>query len=287
MRRPLEIEKEKQTMASIVQLTGAFEGIASANIARIKNQVESSEAFFKELWPIYTRLRVSKKFHHGRVSLKPLIDKELVIIVTAEGSLSGDIDMRLIDLMLKNHNPAHQDIIAIGHHGASLLRQRKVAIRSVFELPEHSESLNIEAILSEVQAYTSTRVYYQAYVSLMNQVIKDITLSAAVEEMGESSVEPQDKGAYISDTNYIFEPSVAEVISHMELSMLGVALSEVVLESRLAQQASRFRAMTTARSRAKDAQQELIRQYNHAGRALKDERTREIINSLRKRTIQI
>jgi len=66
MRRPQEIDKERIAMSSIVQLTGAFEGIASgAHIARIKNQVQQSELFFRELWATYTALRVGKEFHSG------------------------------------------------------------------------------------------------------------------------------------------------------------------------------------------------------------------------------
>lgn len=287
MRQPREISIEKQTMNSIVQLTSAFEGIASAHIARIKDEVERSEEFFAELWPIYTSLRVSKEFRHGRIEKKPVTNKELIIIVTSEGSLSGDIDIRLIERMLKKYDATKQDIVAIGHHGSTLLRQRKIEYKKSVRLPEKNDSLEIEPILELVQQYTSTRVYYQAYLSLMNQEIKNISLSAAVQERGQQAEKLEDEAAYISDSNYIFEPSVGVVIDHMERSMLGVALNEVILESRLAQQASRFRAMSAAHIKAKESQQDLVWQFNHANRAIKDERTREIVNTLRKRSVTI
>ena len=280
MRRPQEIGKERQAMTSIVQLTGAFEGIASAHIARIKTQVERSQQFFDELWPVYTRLRVGKEFRHGRTEATAPIDKELLIIITAEGSLSGDIDMRLVERLVKVYTPRTHDIVVIGHHGATLLQQREIKPKEVFRLPAQDEELATAAILAYVQQYKMTMVYYQAYLSLMKQEIKNISLSAVVQERGETT-ERTDENAYISDLNYIFEPTVREVVGYMERSMLGVALNEVVLESKLAQQASRFRAMSAARTRAKEAEQDLVQQFNHAGRALKDERTREIVNTLR------
>lgn len=290
MRRPQEIDTDVQTMNSIVQLTGAFEGIASAHIARIKDQVKQSELYFADLWQVYIKLRVGKEFHLSHVSRDSVVKKDLIIVITAEGSLSGDIDKRVIDTMLESYAHAKQDIVVIGHHGATLLHQRKIKVLDSIRLPSQdgtgASDKGIERVLAYVQQYQSTVVYYQAYVSLMRQEIKNISLSAAIQERGDE-ISEKETDAYISDKNYIFEPSVAEVITHMERSMLGVALNEAMIESKLAQQASRFRAMSAARIKAKESQSDLVRQYNYAGRALKDERTREIINSLRRGRVSI
>jgi len=122
--------------------------------------------------------------------------------------------------------------------------------------------------------------------------VKRIALSAAAQERGESLENAGELDDLITDVNFIFEPSIPAVVDYMERSMLGVALSEVILESKLAQQASRFRAMSAARSRAKESEEDLRLQFNHAGRAIKDERTQEIVSSvlrskLRKRRLLI
>lgn len=281
MRRPQEIEKERIAMSSIVQLTGAFEGIASAHIARIKTQVQQSEVFFKELWATYTALRVGKEFHSGRAQKGVEINKDLIIIITAEGSLSGDIDQRLIEAMLEVYHKDKHDLIVVGHHGSVLLDQRKITPKQAYRLPEQGqEGEDIEKIVQEVQRYRGTTVFYQAYLSLMNQEIKQIALSAAVQERGESLEESGALDEFITDVNFIFEPSVQAVVDYMERSMLGVALSEVMLESKLAQQASRFRAMSAARSKAKDSESDLVLQFNHADRSIKDERTKEIVSTV-------
>jgi ATP synthase F1 gamma subunit len=281
MRRPQEIDKERLAMTSIVQLTGAFEGIASAHIARIKTQVQQSELFFKELWATYTALRVGKEFHSGHTQKGIEINKDLIIIITAEGSLSGDIDQRLIEKMLQVYHKETHDLIVVGRHGSVLLDQRRITPKQSYRLPEQGqEGEDVTKIVQEVQRYKSATVFYQAYLSLMNQDIKSIALSAAVQERGEELEQTGELEELITDVNYIFEPSIPAVVDYMERSMLGVALSEVILESKLAQQASRFRAMSTARSRARDSESELTMQFNHAGRAIKDERTKEIVSSV-------
>ena len=89
-------------MATLVELTSVFEGIASMRIAQVKNQVLQATKFFNDLWAIYSQLRVDSLFRFGRSqSDSGVIDKELFIVITAEGGFSGDIDQKVIALMLK------------------------------------------------------------------------------------------------------------------------------------------------------------------------------------------
>ncbi len=107
MKRPNELAKEEASMGVLVELTSAFEGIASMRIAQIKNQVLQSTKFFNELWSIYRQLRVDSLFAFGRdekISQDNLIQKELFIIITAEGGFSGDIDQKLLKMMLKRYS---------------------------------------------------------------------------------------------------------------------------------------------------------------------------------------
>jgi ATP synthase F1 gamma subunit len=279
MRQLSEISANRDSVATIVSLTGAFEGIASMRIAQIKDQVQQSGEFFAELWRIYNQIRVDELFHFGRRQLvEQVINKELMILITAEGGFSGDIDERLISEALTHYKPEHNDIIVIGHHGLVLLQQRGVRPKRSFELPKRDRNITAAPLIDEVQRYESTIVYFQSYQSLANQDIKTIKLATAVAERGKA-VEAGEE--VISESNYIFEPSTFAVVDHLERSMMQITLSEVILESKLAQYASRFKAMSVANERADESLHELTRQYMRAKRHLKDERLKEIINGLR------
>lgn len=273
-----DIQKDKQAMDSVALLTSAFEGIASMHVARIKTKVERSEAFFAELWQLYSQLIIDDDYRANHA--KPANpDKQLIVIVTSEGSLSGDIDHRLIETVMKQYDADKQVISVIGHHGASLLQQRSVAYSSVYRMPERDDEFQVEELLREVQQYASCVVYYQAYQSLMVQNIKQIELNKEVQQKGSRQQGNSDN--YISQANYIFEPTVSDVVVHLERSMKGIAINEVILSSQLAQQASRFRAMSAARSRARRAANELGAKLNYTRRVVKDERSREIVSGLR------
>lgn len=279
-KRPAEIEKDVNAMATLAELTSVFQGIASMRIAQIKNQVLQATQFFDELWHIYSQLRVSAIFGFGRQNQEvEVIDKELFIIITAEGGFSGDIDLKLVQFMLKDYDKEKHEIIVIGHHGAIQLAQRGISYKKYFKLPNKDQNINVAPIIREVQQYRSTVVYYQEYVSLMVQDVKRIELGSAVQKKGQQADESEE---IISEANYIFEPSTYDVVDHLESSMMHIAMSQLILNSKLAQYASRFRAMSASNQRAVEAKGDLTLDYNRAKRAIKDERLKEIINGMKK-----
>lgn len=279
MKLPAEYAREEMSMATLVELTRVFEGIASMRIGQIKNQVLQSTKFFDDLWAIYTQLRVDNLFSFGRAKNSDVIEKELCIIITAEGGFSGDIDQKLVQLLLSTYDPEKHDIIVIGHHGAIQLAQRGVSYKKYFKLPSKDQNINVTPIIRQVQQYRSTKVYYQEYVSLMVQDVKRIELSSAVKQIGDDA---ENSAETISEANYIFEPSTFTVAAHLERSMMQIAISQLILESKLAQYASRFRAMTASHTRAEESKDELHLAFNRARRGVKDERLKEIINGMKK-----
>lgn len=284
MRRLQEIGAEEESMKTIAELTNVFEGLASMRIGQIKSQVLKAQDFFHELWHIYRQLRVDESFRFGRdIDQKKLIDKELFIGITAEGSFSGDIDEKLIRWMLTKYDPAKHDIIIVGHHGVIQLTQLGIKFKKYFKLPQSDVNINASPLIKEIQKYRGCYVYYQTYVSLMIQDVKRINLSAAVQEQGKSAGKSDE---IISEKNYIFEPSTFAVASHLEQSMLTSMLGQVIFESKLAQYASRFRAMSSAHKKADESVEDLHLSYNRAKRSIKDERLKEIMNGMRKARVR-
>lgn len=279
MKQLSEVAAEQDAMQSVVGLTNVFEGLASMRIAQIKDQVLSSQQFFNELWNIYSQIRVTKHFGYGRDKSVSVSNKELVIAITAEGGFSGDIDQKLINWMLKSYNPDKQDLIIIGHHGALQLTQAGVPFKRYFKLPPHDNNINVLPLISQVKQYQTTTVFYQTYVTLMVQDIKKIELRGAIEE---ASKHTSDLNTVISEETYIFEPSTESVVSHMENTMMEITLTQTILDSKLAQYASRFRSMRSANDKASEIMQDLKWQYNRTKRYISDERLKEVVNSLDK-----
>ncbi|HEX7259958.1 MAG TPA: F0F1 ATP synthase subunit gamma [Candidatus Saccharimonadia bacterium] len=275
MRRPIVIQQDLERIGTIQDLTSIFEVIASIHISQIKDRVVSSTKFFNELWGVYSQLRSGEDDQmlsiqrNGRTAL---------VVITSDGGLIGDIDERLVREMQKHDVGDKTDVYAIGAHGAQLLSQRGVKIAKVFMAPNIEKGESVHELAKVFGAYERVTVYYQTYLSLMRQETATIDLFSVVQHLGKGSVDEKD---LITSHTYILEPSPKEIISYMEAVMVEIALGQVVLESKLAQYASRFNAMYAAKSKAKEMRDDLALMLHRAKRASGDERIKEILSGMK------
>lgn len=269
-----DIEKSYKQISLIEDISGIFEGIASIRIRQIKNHVVTSKNFFDQLWQIYHQLRVGT----GATVNRPKIKKSVIIVITSAGGLSGEIDNKIIEQVSSRYNAAKMDIIVFGEHGAVLLAERKIRPIKVFTLPNIHKNFDISPVIRMIEKYSKATVYYQTFVSLAVQKVGMIDLILQVGDSKTGS-DKLSTSQLISEADYEFEPSISEVTSYMESVMLGIALQQMLLESRLAQFASRFSAMVLANNRAKQVKHDTKLKLMAAKRAKRDEASRQVMPS--------
>ncbi|MBH1979976.1 F0F1 ATP synthase subunit gamma [Candidatus Saccharibacteria bacterium] len=281
MRRPLEIKAEEASVRSVVSLTSALESLSSMQIAKTKNKVLISNQFFDEVWNIYKQIRVDVLFNFGRMIDEKPIDKELLILITAKGGLSGDIDQRLIRKVIEHYDENTHDVLVIGHHGSLKLKQSHIDYKYYFELPE-KDYINVDPLMDIIKKYEKSRIFYQNYVSLSQQEVKDVDLSEVVSSKGRVADLDAIGNDMVSEKNYIFEPSSYAVAAYLEQSILRLTISQFIYDSRLAQVASRFKAMSAAKERSIENASKLHLEYNRAKRNQVDTRLKESLAGLKK-----
>lgn len=281
MRRPLEIKAEESSIRSVVSLTSALESLSSMQIAKTKNKVLISNQFFDEVWNIYKQIRVDVLFNFGRAPDEKPIDKELLILITAKGGLSGDIDQRLIRKVIEYYDETKHDVLVVGHHGALKLKQQNIFYTYYFDLPE-KDYINVDPLMDIIRKYDKSRIFYQDYISLSQQEIKDVDLSEVVSSRGHVADLGMVSDDVVSEKTYIFEPGSYAVAAYLENSILRLTISQFIYDSRLAQVASRFKAMSAAKERSVETATELHTEYNRAKRNQVDTRLKESLAGLKK-----
>lgn len=281
MRQPLEIKTEETAVRAVVSLTSALESLSSMQIAKTKNKVLISNQFFDEVWSIYKQIRVDVLFNFGRAVDEKPINKELLILITAKGGLSGDIDQRLVRKFLERYEPTLNDVLVIGRHGSLKLKQAHVEYQYYFDLPE-TDYINVDPLMDIVRKYEKSRIFYQHYESLSQQEIKEVDLSEVVSSKGRVADMSTVSENLITERTYIFEPSSYKVAAYLENSILRLTISQFIYDSRLAQVASRFKAMSAAKERSIENANSLHMEYNRSKRNLVDTRLKESMAGLKK-----
>ena len=278
MKRAIVIQQDLNQIHTVEDLTTVFESIASIKIAKIRNRVVVGKEFFAELWQTYRSLRVDPKERLShRSELKN--SRTALLVVTTEGRLSGEVGNKVIDEVITAYQGMQDaDIIVLGAYGESRLLQHGVPVKQKSHVPDGEADFDAVEVVSVIEPYEHVRMCYQTYESLRIQRVAKIELVTAMNNLSEAADSDTEPNEVVSSHEFIFEPNINEIADYLESLMIDVTISQVLMESRLAQFAGRFNAMNAAKHRAKDMRTEYDRLYHRAKRAEGDERLKEIIN---------
>ncbi|HEX5797515.1 MAG TPA: F0F1 ATP synthase subunit gamma [Candidatus Saccharimonadales bacterium] len=280
MRRANAIKKDAEQIGTVKDLTGVFESVASTQVAKVKNKVALSKEFFQLLWTRYSSIRIDPGSRITERDESQEKNRKAFVIISAESGLSGDIDLRLIESMLQDYDAKDTDIVVLGSHGANQLMQRGIPFIRYFQVPESDSYIDVSPVIETIVPYSSITVYYEEYVSLGVQDVKTIDLISRMRDMSEEVSPDED---IMTDKDTIFEPSLDEIANQMEATMMTLALSQTILESSLAQSASRFNAMAVAKQHASDLLSDYRLEFHRAKRADSDRRMREIMIGIKRK----
>lgn len=282
MRRASTIAKETEEITTVQDLTWVFESLASNQVAKVKNKVDLSNEFFQLLWKRYSSIRIDPSTQIINRDINSVESKRVFVIISAEAGLSGDIDQHLIETMRHDYNKDKDniDIIVLGSHGASQLTQRNIPFVRFFQVPESDRYVDVSPVIDAVLPYSQIIVYYEVYISLGVQEIRSIDLISSMRNMSEEADADVD---IMTVGNTIFEPSLNEIADQMEITMMTLALSQTILESSLAQAASRFNAMSLAKKHADDLLGLYMLEFHRAKRSESDRQLREVMISLKEK----
>ncbi len=283
MRRAISIKSELDEIATVQDLTEVFESIASMKISKIRDRVISSKEFFADLWGTYQQLRIDPKEQLVRNKKKKR--SHAFVAVTSEGKLSGGVTEQVVAEISNAIGQVGEkvDIVAIGSQGESLLAPMHGDMAGVFPLPDTDDDFTVDGVMDVLRKYEKITVFYQTYESLRVQKIANIELVSAIRELGsevKNDADTANSEDIVSSKTYTFEPSISEIADYLEVLMMEVALTQVLMEAKLAQYASRFNAMNAAKHRALDMHKDFNLMYHRAKRSEGDERLKETMKVL-------
>jgi len=283
MRRANIIEKDTMDISTVESLTSVFESIASTHVAKVKNKVDLSREFFQLLWKRYSSIQINPDLLvTNRNQGDGDESRKVFVIISAEAGLSGDIDRRLIETMLQDYDDKTTDIIVLGTHGANQLTQLGISFTHYFQVPETDRYIDVGPVVDAILPYSQVLVYYEEYISLGVQDIQIIDLISRMRDMSQNVNSDE---YTMTDQDTIFEPSLSDIAEQMEITMMTLALSQTILESSLAQAASRFSAMAVAKKRASDMLIDYRLEYYRSKRGESDHRLREVMVGLKKKRL--
>jgi len=275
------IKKRIVSVKNTRQITKAMKMVSAAKLRRAQESVVAARPYAGKLAQVLQSLAgcVEGDIH-------PLLEKReakklLLVVITSDRGLCGGFNGNLCkaaERFIKEKQGEFDEIslMTVGRKGYEALKNRHTVIKNfpnVLAKPNYQTAamLGNEVIEGFLAGeFDQVILLYNAFRTVMSQ---DITFQQLL------PVEPEMKTvADETPVEYIYEPSVAELLAEILPKNIEVQIFKAMLESVAAEHGARMTAMDSASKNANEMIGKLTLQYNRARQAAITTELMEIIS---------
>ena len=252
-----EIKNEIEQVKSLESLVEIYGEISSMRMKKIRASVLSNRDFlnlinniFQDTLVAYSR-KLSEMFVKGKIEKGKKITflshngKTVAVLISANTGFYGEVVMATFRKFLQETKNEDVEVTIIGRLGRNLFLQSRPKVPyTFFDFPDFGmDRLKMAEIIKHLVQYEEIRIYYGQYKSVVTQVPTESRISAGTVVSGEEVK---------LDVNYIFEPSIEEILMFFETEIFASLFDQAIRESQLAKFASRILAMDRAEQKIKE-----------------------------------
>ena len=262
-----EIKGRIAAVQSTLKITSAMKMVSSAKLHKVQGTAASFAEYESRLSAMVATLRsvakVSSPFTLSHTSKK----KAIIVALASDSSLCGGFNASAIKALneaekrLANEGYEQRTVVAIGEKMVAAATKAEYDMCRDFPTSIGDYTYAEVARLAEwlMEEYAAERVdrvevVYHHFHSMGRQSsVADQLLPMAVDSMA---------AAEATDIEYIFEPSVEELLASVVPYAVKTRLYEILLDNTTSEHAARTVAMQTASDNANDLLDELRLTYN-------------------------
>jgi F-type H+-transporting ATPase subunit gamma len=275
------IKKRIVSVKNTRQITKAMKMVSAAKLRRAQESVVAARPYAGKLAEVLQSLAGSVEG-----DLHPLLEKRdarklLLVVVTSDRGLCGGFNGNLCkagERFIKEKQGEFEQIslMTVGRKGYEALKNRHTIAKNfpnVLAKPSYQTAAMLahEVIDGYLAGeYDQVILLFNAFRTVMSQ---DITFQQLLPvEAGEKTLADE------TPVEYIYEPSVAELLAEILPKNIEVQIFKAMLESVAAEHGARMTAMDSASKNANEMIGKLTLQYNRARQAAITTELMEIIS---------
>ena len=273
-----DIQRRKNSISSISQITKAMELVSTVKLQKTKERAENSRPYFQYMYDTVTSM-LARSGSIDHPYLKPgTSKKKAVIVITSNRGLAGGYNSNVTKLVTDG-NWNREDILlyTVGRKGRETLEKRGYEVyrdySDVINAPLFSDAREIGKTVLE--DFTGDRVgeIYLAYTSFKNTVVHEPKLVKLLPiEFSDQELSKEE-----AKTPMNYEPSEEEALDIIIPKYLTSLLYGALVEAAASENGARMQAMDSATSNAEEMIEKLSLQYNRARQGSITQELTEII----------
>jgi F-type H+-transporting ATPase subunit gamma len=246
----IDLRRRIRAVKSTQQITKAMKMIAASRLRRAQERVVSARPFAQRMLKVLNGLvsRVDQDMHPLLRTTAPAGSRPLLIVITADRGLCGSFNSNIIkaagQFIVKEGRQHEIALGLIGRKGRDFFRRRGFDVRyeavGIFQRLSFADAEGLaDAAIEEFTSGRASSVYlvYNEFKSVMSQRIVVERLLPIPRLEGETAG---------PTTEYLYEPSPAEIFKDLLPRHVQVQVYRALLESNAAFFAAQMTAMDAA-----------------------------------------
>ena len=254
-----DIRRRIKSVKNTAQITRAMQLVAAAKMKKAQDQALAGRDYSKQLNGVLQD--ISEGFSEATHVLldKRTGSRELVLVISTDKGLCGPINTNLARAV-RGQVSADADYVTVGRKFRIMMEKQGRKILADFSVKDpvpFGDARAIATLLSKefiAGNYDKVSVAYTRFVNTMTQVPEVVQLLPVVT--------PTEHSDAIATSDFLFEPSPADVLSAILPLYINFQVFQSLVEARASEHSARMVAMKAATDNAKKFIKELTLEYN-------------------------
>ncbi len=271
-----EIRRRISSVKSTQKITKAMKMVAAAKLRRAQDAVISARPYARKLKELFSHLNGVMDIEAHPMFIERPIESVAIIVVTADRGLCGAFNSNIIkstvNYIRSNYadlnNAGKVKLVCVGRKGNDFFQKNGFQVLAKYiGIYNDLNFAGARSIIEEVAKgylageYDRVEIIYNEFKSIVQQRVAVERLLPIQTDVINSQLQ---SSASKSPINYIYEPSVREIIGGLVPRHINFQIWRALLESNAAEQGARMSAMENATTNASDLIRTLQLSYNKA-----------------------
>ncbi len=270
-----DIRRRIKSVKNIEQITKAMKMVAAARLRRAQEKAAASLPYTQKVREVLASVA-----SHASDLSHPLLEVREVkniayLVLSADKGLAGAYSSNVIkEVVPRIAGRKNSSVIAVGRKARDYFKRRGYRIDEEFtgfsEKPTLQHAINIARSVGEGfknGRYDEIHLVYTVFHSAITQKATSVKL-LPIEDVAAADANPSD---------YIFEPSAEEVLSHLVPQYLETTIYGALLQASASELGARMTAMGSATDNAEELIAKLVLNYNKIRQAAITREITEIV----------
>lgn len=267
-----ELRRRIKSIKNTAQITKAMQMISATKMRKAQNQALSGRSYNENLSNVLFRL-IKNTDRAANQLMRENVGKRIgVILITTDKGLSGALNTNLFRSLLQFLSEK-KDVVffTVGKKGRQFVVKLGKELSADFENHDlvtfrrgaQLARLAIDGFLNN--ELKEVFIAYPNFVSTLRQepkIIKLLPIDPEAIEIPELEDNKLKKGEEQKEREFIFEPSMTDLLEYALLHYADVRVYQALLETKASEHSARMMAMQNATDNAKELVEDLNLQYN-------------------------